>query len=89
MPALTVSLVHALSRVAGIAALVHTARFAAECVYARLCAPPPSWRGYWISLLVSNGDACTGLRHLCMLLGDVSRSYATWALLASARIVGG
>lgn len=49
---------------------MHTVRFLTDCAYARLCAPQPSWNGYFMSFITGNSDACTALRKTTGICND-------------------
>jgi len=61
LPLVAVTL-HTAYRLGAYVVAMHTVRFVAECAYARLCAPTPSWAGYVYSFVMANSDMCVALR---------------------------
>lgn len=49
---------------------MHTVRFLSDCAYTRLCAPQPSWNGFFLSFVTANSDACTALRKTTGVAND-------------------
>lgn len=51
---------------------MHAIRFGIECIYARACAPAPSFTGFVASFVVANSDLCVALRHSSGFTNDLS-----------------